>query len=425
MTKAEFAALLINSMGLNPTDKTAKTFSDTGSHWARAYINEAVKKGILLPAEYPEGLKPDTSIKRSEVCAMMVRALSKSASSGKTKFTDQSAIDQSMYKGYIKTAVDIGLLSGYPDGTFNPFGNMKRGEICAVVTGFLTRCQKPTVSTTSSSTSSSSSAISIILINDDAYDINEVQLSFKSEAVEIPIQTLAVSGNLLQVNNKYTFPLNTGTGNPDLIVAHKRYGINNMQLTGEKLVLSPKSLKIYHLDFNNKTLASDSIKLYLNSVYSNYSLGQVEIVDENHIVLNGLTYELDSNTLSIALESQLYIITKISLLHDYTIPQLKPSGITPPDEASISESTPPNTVAFYNKSELYYFGLTSFVNIQTGEDWTTFDKIIITSTTSFKINDGEYNFIGCSVKINDNLFVITNTVWHSKNAQLDIIMKKA
>lgn len=422
MTKAEFTAMLISSMGLTATDKTTKTFSDTGNHWARAFINEAVKKGILLPAEYPEGLRPDTSIKRSEVCAMLVRALSKSPESGNTKFTDQSSINQSMYKGYIKAAVDIALLTGYPDGSFNPFGNMKRGEICSVVTGFLTKYQKPQSS--SSSITGNLSPISLVLFNNDAYDIGQVQVSFNSGEVEIPISKLASNGGVLQVNDKYAYPLNTGTGNPDFIVGHKRFGLSNMQLTEGKLLLTPKYVKINTLAFNNQNLASDAIKLYLNSVYSNYNLGQMEIIDENHIILNGQTYDLGSNTVSMALENQLYIITKVSLLHDDTIPQLKPSGISPTTESSTGGFEQPDTVAFYNQNELYYYGLTSFVQLQASGNWTAFNTLSITSASSFKIGDVSYNFIGCSVKINQNLFVITNTAWHSKNQQLDIIMKK-
>jgi hypothetical protein len=425
MTKAEFTALLVSSMGLAPTDKTSKTFSDTGSHWARAFINEAVKKGLLVPAEYPEGLKPDTSIKRSEVCAMLVRALSKSPEKGSTKFTDQTTINQSLYKGYIKTAVDDGLLAGYPDGSFNPFGNMKRGEICSVVTGFLAKYHSTSTSTAGSKTTSNSSPISLVLINNDAYDISQVQVSFKSGAVEIPVNQLASSGDVLQVNAQYTFPLNTGSGNPDFIVGHKRFGINNMQLTEGKLLLTPKAVKINTLAFNNQILASDVIKLYLNSVYSNCNLGQMEIIDENHIILNGQTHELTGNNVSIALENQLYSITKISLLHDDTIPQLKATGIIPTAaESSGGEFEQPDRVAFYNQSELCYFGLTSFIQLQAGGNWTAFNTLNITSASSFKIDDANYNFIGCSVKINQSLFVITDTAWNSKNKQLDIIMKK-
>jgi hypothetical protein len=177
MSRAEFTTLLVLSMGITPTDSSSNNFSDTGTHWAKAYINAAVAKGILIPSEYPQGLKPDGSIYRSEACTMLVRVLGQSPSSGTTTFKDQDSINQSMYKGYIKTAAALGLISGYPDGTFRPFDPMQRGEVCRVATLFLTKLGTPPAS---SSTSTSGRKVSSVTYDGYTYSSDWIKLYINS-----------------------------------------------------------------------------------------------------------------------------------------------------------------------------------------------------------------------------------------------------
>ena len=60
ISRAEFTCILLNSMGITPSaNAEGGTFSDTATHWAHAQIAEAVRRGILVVSEYPNGLKPD------------------------------------------------------------------------------------------------------------------------------------------------------------------------------------------------------------------------------------------------------------------------------------------------------------------------------------------------------------------------------
>lgn len=413
MTKAEFTSLLITSMGISSTDKSSKTFSDTGSHWGRAFINEAVKKGILVPSEYPEGLKPDTSIKRSEVCAMLIRALSLSPASGTTSFSDQPSIDQSMYKGYIKAAVNLGLLTGYPDNTFNAFGNMKRGEICTVVTGFLAKQGTPLAS---------SSSIKTVVIGESEYSISEVRLTFKADNQDIAITRLDTISGVLQVNGQYNYPLNTTVGNPDVVVFNKRFGIHHMQASGDKLTIMPSYAKINSLNFNNQNLPSNLIKLYTDNVDANAFLSQLDIIDENSVTLNNQVYSLANKNVSIVLDNQLYVITKISLMANDNIPQLKPSGITAAGGSGSGGYL--TNVVFFNENQLYFTGPMNQVSIQAGGVWTTFDKISSDNPGYFAFGGLTYNFIGSLIIINQIQFLITDTALHGRNQQLDIVLRK-
>ena len=82
MTRAEFTSALITCMGVTPSDTTSTYYPDTKGHWALGAINAAAKLGILVQKEDPAGLVPDSSIKRSQACAMLVRALGKSPGTG-------------------------------------------------------------------------------------------------------------------------------------------------------------------------------------------------------------------------------------------------------------------------------------------------------------------------------------------------------
>lgn len=92
-------------------------------------LRQQVKKGIF-PDLKTEPFKPEESVTREQFVAMMLRYTKTSPTRGET-FSDVSINRWSA--GYIYTAVELGIISGYQDGTFKPENPVTRAEAARIV----------------------------------------------------------------------------------------------------------------------------------------------------------------------------------------------------------------------------------------------------------------------------------------------------
>ncbi|QXM05261.1 S-layer homology domain-containing protein [Crassaminicella indica] len=97
--------------------------------WYQGVVNTAINHGIIKRGEFDNY---DRYINRGEMTRMIIRALNENPSTGKTHFADDSQIPSHL-KGYVKKAVELGIIGGYPDNTFKPFGNATRAESTVVI----------------------------------------------------------------------------------------------------------------------------------------------------------------------------------------------------------------------------------------------------------------------------------------------------
>lgn len=319
MSRAEFTTALMSCMQINVTTSSSGGFSDTGSHWAKNYIGTAVKQGIIELDEYPQGLyEPDTYIQRSEASAMLVRALGKDPSEGSTSFSDADQVQKSMYRAYIKTAYDSGLISGFTDGTFQPFRDMTRAQVCTVLTKFLDLYG----TTTPPVITPSNGVLKTVSIGDNLYTVGSNPITFKYVISDININSLSVTNDALLVNGSYVFALNSSTNNPDIIVNNIRYAVSKMVASGDKLIISSTLRKINLLQIGGKGYNSDYVKLYINSANSENYLSDMEIVDETTVRINAQTYTLGKDKITIDAQNTFYDIKKITITSDNVIPLL-------------------------------------------------------------------------------------------------------
>ena len=94
----------------------AATLSDIPSSAAEE-INYLLEKGIING--YGDGtFKPTRNVTRAEATIMLGRALDLNGTQRGTSFKDVHAA--SVASGYIQSAVDKGIITGYSDGTFRP-----------------------------------------------------------------------------------------------------------------------------------------------------------------------------------------------------------------------------------------------------------------------------------------------------------------
>jgi hypothetical protein len=76
--------------------------------------------------------RPDATINRGQIAKMVVIAFGIANAGGSEQhFSDVPA--GSTYHSYIEAAYSRGLISGYGDGTFRPYGNVTRGQIAKIV----------------------------------------------------------------------------------------------------------------------------------------------------------------------------------------------------------------------------------------------------------------------------------------------------
>ena len=93
------------------------------SHWARGYLNFALEAGILERGEITD---LDVSMSRLLTAKVSARALGVTRQDAQQKFSDTN--DDS-----VQALSEIGIIGGYPDGTFRPNGSLTRAELSAIV----------------------------------------------------------------------------------------------------------------------------------------------------------------------------------------------------------------------------------------------------------------------------------------------------
>lgn len=108
-------------------------FNDIPSHWARTFIERLADMGII--SGFPDGsFKPDATLTRAQHAAMLMKAFTLTPIREATAFTDVPA--DFWGKEAINQANRAGFLSGYPDKTFRPNQNLTRSQaIVSLVNG--------------------------------------------------------------------------------------------------------------------------------------------------------------------------------------------------------------------------------------------------------------------------------------------------
>ena len=86
---------------------------------------------------YPDGsFRPNKAITRAEFTAMAMQ-FAKLSKDGENRFSDVKAND--WFFNVVVGASSYGWISGYPDGTFRPNANITRAEVTSIVNNMLGR----------------------------------------------------------------------------------------------------------------------------------------------------------------------------------------------------------------------------------------------------------------------------------------------
>ncbi len=108
-----------------------KIFADLEGHWARADI-QALAGKLIISGSTASSFAPNRSITRAEFAALLVRSLGLTVGRENiTGFSDVSAYH--WYAAPVAAAANAGIVHGYEDGTFRPDAFITREELAAMI----------------------------------------------------------------------------------------------------------------------------------------------------------------------------------------------------------------------------------------------------------------------------------------------------
>ena len=130
--------MLAAILGFTSAATFAKDYADLPKdHWAYKQIQILTDFNVVVG--YPDGnYRPEQNVTRAEFATMVIKAFEQQKAEIKqpAKFTDMSEKD--WFWGMVQRAVMFDLLKGYPDGHFDPYGNVSRGHVISTTVNALT-----------------------------------------------------------------------------------------------------------------------------------------------------------------------------------------------------------------------------------------------------------------------------------------------
>ena len=125
-TRAEFAVMLNQILKLQPQGNAS--FSDVARDaWYYDAVTALAEAGLVDGSAF----RPDEAITREEAAVLCAKALELQGGEGK-EFTDGADISQEA-QSYVQAMVSAGYMAGYPDGSFQPDGELTRAEAAQIL----------------------------------------------------------------------------------------------------------------------------------------------------------------------------------------------------------------------------------------------------------------------------------------------------
>ena len=109
-----------------PTTPEKVVFGDVSGHWGETYIKSLLEKGVVVE---DTNFRPNDSISRAELLAMLFRSAKTELSAYGESFGDVSKDD--WFAGYVQTALDMGIVSSAD--SFRPNDAITREETAKIV----------------------------------------------------------------------------------------------------------------------------------------------------------------------------------------------------------------------------------------------------------------------------------------------------
>ncbi|QGQ99291.1 hypothetical protein EHS13_32725 [Paenibacillus psychroresistens] len=118
---------------------STKTFDDVTNHWAKSDI-ELLASKLVVNGVTDSSFAPNNNITRAEFAALLVRSLGLTLDASSAVFTDVKSSD--WYAGAIGAAVKAKLVDGFEDHSFKPNATITREQMAVMVTRAITAAGK-------------------------------------------------------------------------------------------------------------------------------------------------------------------------------------------------------------------------------------------------------------------------------------------
>lgn len=140
VTREEVAKMIITVLGEEVNDTVLYTsYTDvTKNRWSAPYIERAKKLSYLI-GDTGGTFRPEDNMTRAELAACLVRVAETLGAQGEEEvvFSDVSA--NKWYVDYVTKAGELGLVTGYSDGTFRPENKVTRAETVTMINRMMGR----------------------------------------------------------------------------------------------------------------------------------------------------------------------------------------------------------------------------------------------------------------------------------------------
>lgn len=139
ISRAEYATIVARALDLEGRRYSSSPFSDVKpSDWFGPNVLRLTQERIIDPVDYGSRFGPKEPITRQEIAVWMVRAAERvgiKAKPADVSFRDFDA--RSRQASYVAKAVGLGILKGYPDGTFRSNAGANRAESAVMLVRLL------------------------------------------------------------------------------------------------------------------------------------------------------------------------------------------------------------------------------------------------------------------------------------------------
>jgi len=140
-TRAEFAALLVRTLGLQSEGTAKLPFRDVRPSDWHAEVIAAAYEAKLVSGRQEDVFAPNERITREEMALMLLRAYAYASGKNRVEAGVSGPKDLTAASQWARTSISevigLGLMTGYPDGEFKPKRLANRDETAQVVYNLL------------------------------------------------------------------------------------------------------------------------------------------------------------------------------------------------------------------------------------------------------------------------------------------------
>lgn len=436
MTRAEFVSVLLRCVNNSPAYNYSYT---TTGHWADSQINEAVRLGIIVLSEYPQGFNKDNAINRAEAAAMVVRALGRQPDYTYASFRDNETVNANPYAGYIKVAHQEGIITGYPDGEFKPYNYITRAQACVILSRYLTKVNSSTYYNYNQpyvsdyiTTSPATKRIATLSINGYRYNPEYVAIYIDNKTSGYYLSDAEIiSANILRIGgvNYYLSDKNLSVKlQDDYYTINQVYWVNGMAT----LDLSKGRYRnndywydisisdIYAVyDRNGRSITRiDDIEFRVNGKSQVYDLDDIEIdLEDNYIIINDTKYR--PSKIDIRVKRANYSsfdswwrLVDVRERNDQLIFDCENNYDDDDDYIDHDD------VVFIDEDDNRYYS--DEVDIRINRTYRSFESIDILDRHEFEYGGDTYYFADSTIRIKGKTYRIDYTRWRSNILEIYI-----